>query len=63
MGSRCVLDPLRPYTKLQKPQQLVGEIEDEGKGRQIRAILLSNRATALVKVRVRSTDGLITHTF
>lgn len=30
--------------------QVVGEIEEEGKGGQMRATLLSNRATALVKV-------------
>jgi len=30
--------------------QLVGELEEEGKGGQIRATLLSNRATTLLKV-------------
>ena len=38
-------------------------MEDEGKARELRAVLLSNRATALVKVRLRSTDGLIIHAF
>lgn len=31
-------------------QQRIGEVEEEGKGGHIRATLLSNRATTLVKV-------------
>ena len=57
MLSRCVLDPVRllilnPHNR----QQRVGESEDEGKGGQLRATLLSNRATTLVKVRICWTD-------
>ena len=57
MRSRYVLDPVRLILNPHNPQQRVGESEDEGKGGQLRATLLSNRATTLVKVRLCSTDG------
>jgi hypothetical protein len=37
-------------TRTDPSSQRIGEIEEEGKGGQIRATLLSNRATTLVKV-------------
>ena len=37
--------------------QRIGEAEEEGKGGQIRATLLSNRATTLLKVSFHQFDG------